>query len=328
MLTEDCLPFIAERIVPRLSRRWRSIFLLLTCIDESMNLWEKYLRPGSVEEAIAGLGTAPGPACPIAGGTDLLLDLKQGRHTPVHTLVDMTTIPELTTLEIRDDELFIGAAVPLSQIVASPLVRLHAQALSEAAQLVGGPQVRNTASLGGNVAHALPAADGTISLMVLQVKAEIAASQGRRIVPVSDLFVGPGKSLLNIEREILVGFHLPLRQAHQASAFRRIMRSQGTALPILNLSVWLERKGQTIEDVRIAVGPGGPTPWLATMAGNSLRGQTYSHAGFENARQALLKEVTFRSSAFRASAEYRNHLVVGLFKECLDTAWERAEKDD
>ena len=220
-----------------------------------MNLWEKYLRPSNVEEALAGMASAPGLACPIAGGTDLLLDLKQGRHAHVHTLVDMTTIPELTTLEIRADELFIGAAVPLSHIVASELVQEHAQALIEASQLVGGPQVRNTATLGGNVAHALPAADGTIALMVLQVQAEIADLQGRRRVPVADLFLGPGKSLLNVERELLVGFHMPLRKIHQASVFRRIMRAQGTALPILNLSVWMERKSDLIQDVRIAVGP-------------------------------------------------------------------------
>ena len=231
-----------------------------------MSLWQKYLRPTNVEEALAGLASAPGPACPIAGGTDLLLDLKQGHNPPVHTLVDLTTIPELTALEIRADTLFIGAAVPLSHMVASELVQQHAQALIEAAQLVGGPQVRNTATLGGNVVHALPAADGTIALMVLQAQAEIADLQGRRMVPVAELFLGPGKSLVNPQREILVGFHLPVRKPHQASAFRRIMRAQGIALPILNVSVWLERKAERIQDVRIAVGPGGPTPWRASAA--------------------------------------------------------------
>jgi xanthine dehydrogenase FAD-binding subunit len=291
-----------------------------------MNLWQNYLRPTTVEEALAGLAAAPGPARPIAGGTDLLLDLKQGHRAPVHTLVDLTSIPELTALETRaGGTLFIGAAVPLSHLVASELVQLHAKALGEAAQLVGGPQVRNTASLGGNVVHALPAADGTIALMVLQARAEIADRQGRRMVPVGELFLGPGKSVVDSERQILVGFHLPLRQAHQASAFRRIMRLQGIALPILNVSVWLERKAELIQDVRIAVGPGGPTPWRASAAEESLRGQTYSPAAFAAAREALLKQVTFRSSAMRASAEYRLHLVDNLFFECLETAWKRAE---
>jgi carbon-monoxide dehydrogenase medium subunit len=292
-----------------------------------MSLWQEYLRPTNVEEALAGLASASGPACPIAGGTDLLLDLKQGHHPPVHTLVDLTTIPELTALEIRADTLFIGAAVPLSHIVASELVQAHARALTEAAQLVGGPQVRNTASLGGNVVHALPAADGTIALMVLQVQAEIADLQGRRMVPVTELFLGPGKSLVNPQREILVGFHLPVRKAHQASVFKRIMRAQGTALPILNVSVWLQRKAERIQDVRIAVGPGGPTPWRASSAEDSLRGQPFSPATFATAREAVLKQVGFRTSAHRASAEYRAHLVDNLLFECFETAWKRAEMD-
>ncbi len=292
-----------------------------------MSLWQKYLRPKNVEEALAGLASAPGPALPIAGGTDLLLDLKQGHHPPVHTLVDLTAIPELAALEIRADELFIGAAVPLSSIITSGLVQEHAQALVEAAQLVGGPQVRNTATLGGNVVHALPAADGTIALMVLDVQAEIADLQGRRMVPVADLFLGPGKSVVNMQREILVGFHLPVHKPHQASAFRRIMRAQGIALPILNVSVWLERKAELIQAVRIAVGPGGPTPWRASSAEGTLRGHPYTSAAFAAARAAVLKQVGFRTSAHRASAEYRAHLIDGLLNECLETAWKRAGMD-
>jgi CO/xanthine dehydrogenase FAD-binding subunit len=292
-----------------------------------MALWQQYIRPHTVVEALDALSTSTGLACPIAGGTDLLLDLKQGRHPMVHTLVDLTTIPELNTVETRTNELFIGAAVPLSHIVASTLIQAHAQALIEAAQLVGGPQVRNTATLGGNVVHALPAADGTIALMVLQVQAEIADLQGRRLVPVADLFLGPGKSRIDAEREILVGFHLPLRKPHQASAFRRIMRAQGIALPILNVSVWLERKGDIIEDVRIAVGPGGPTPWRARSAEETLRAQAYNQAAFSTALEALLDQVGFRTSAYRASADYRLHLVAGLLKDCLETAWQSAGTD-
>jgi CO/xanthine dehydrogenase FAD-binding subunit len=293
-----------------------------------MNLWQDYLRPKSVEEALAGLTSAPGPACPIAGGTDLLLDIQQGRRPPLHTLVDLNTIPEMTIVEIRSDRLFIGAAVPLSHIVASELIQEHAQALIEAAQLVGGPQIRNAATLGGNVVHALPAADGTIALIVLGAQAELADLQGRRLVPVINLFLGPGKSRVDSERELLVGFYLPLRKAHQASAFRRIMRAQGIALPILNVSVWLERKSKFIQDVRIAVGPGGPVPWRADLAEGSLRGHAFNSLAMERARQAVLKQVGFRTSAYRASAEYRAHLVGMLLGDALETAWKRAEMDE
>jgi len=169
-----------------------------------MNLWQQYVRPTSVTEAVTALSTAPGPALPLAGGTDILLDLQQGRHSPVHTIVDLTEIPEMKILETRDERLFIGAGVPLSCIARDPLVASHAQALVEACDLVGGPQVRNVATLGGNVAHALPAADGTIALMCLDAEAEVAGLQGSRRVSLPELFLGPGKSALQSD-EIIVG---------------------------------------------------------------------------------------------------------------------------
>jgi xanthine dehydrogenase FAD-binding subunit len=289
-----------------------------------MNLWQHYLRPGNVTEALQILSSAPGPACLIAGGTDLMLDLQQGRHTPVHTLVDITSIPELTTLEIRQGELYIGAAIPLSRIVSSTLVLEHAQALVEACNLIGGLQVRNMATLGGNVAHALPAADGTIALMALDAQAEIADLEKRRRVPLADLFVGPGKSTLKTGQELLVGFYIPLSAPHQGSAFKRIMRAQGIALPILNLSVWLERKADRIADVRVAVGPSGPTPRRITPVEEALRNQTMSPESYSNALNVLLNNVHFRTSPYRASAEYRQQLVEVLLNDTLDTAWQRA----
>jgi carbon-monoxide dehydrogenase medium subunit len=124
--------------------------------------------------------------------------LQQGRQPAVHTLVDLNNIPELKLLEQRSDELFIGAAAPLHKIVNHPLVRLHAQALVEASDLVGGPQVRNVATLGGNVAHALPAADGTIALHALGAKLEIAGKAGLRRMKFE--FFSVGKSALKQER--------------------------------------------------------------------------------------------------------------------------------
>ena len=289
-----------------------------------MNLWQHYLRPGNVTEALQALSSAPGPACLIAGGTDLMLDLQQGRHAPIHTLVDITTIPELTTLEIRQGELYLGAAIPLNRIVSSNLVLEHAQALVEACNLIGGLQVRNMATLGGNVAHALPAADGTIALMALDAQAEIADLEKRRRVPLSDLFAGPGKSTLKTGQELLVGFYIPLIAPHQGSAFKRIMRAQGIALPILNLSVWLERKADRIADVRVAVGPSGPTPRRITPVEDALRGQTLSLGSCSNALNVLLNNVHFRTSPYRASADYRQQLVEVLLKDTLDIAWQRA----
>lgn len=301
-----------------------------------MNLWQNYIRPKNLSEAMDAFATAPRPLVPIAGGTDLLLDLEQGRHSPVQTLLDVTSIAELTLLEQRGDELFIGASVPVNRVALDPLTAAHAQALVEACDLIAGPQVRNVATLGGNVAHALPAADGTIALLALDAKAEIASLSGAndsersrsahtRRIPFKDLFLGPGKSSLKHGEELIVGFYLPTTNSRQASCFKRIMRPQGVALPILNCAVWLERENDTIQDIRIAVGPGGGTPFRAAQAEETLRGKPLNEATFESALDALLSQAHFRTSARRASADYRQHIVVNLFEDVLETAWLRAK---
>src|SRR6266498_1350927 len=289
-----------------------------------MNLWQEYLRPTNLSQALNAFAEAPGSMLPVAGGTDLLLDLEQGRHSPVHTLLDVTSIAEMTALEIRGDELFVGAAVPVNRIVLDPVVSAHAQALTEACNLIAGPQVRNVATLGGNVAHALPAADGTIALLALNAQAEIAGITGTRRVPFKELFLGPGKSALKHGEELLVGFYLPLSKNGQASCFKRIMRPQGVALPIINLAIWLERSNALISQIRVAVGPGGPMPWNGTEAEKALIGKSLNEETFSSAVEALLTQVGFRSSVRRASSDYRRHIVVGLFKDVLETAWQRA----
>lgn len=289
-----------------------------------MKLWQQYLRPGSVTEALQALSSAPTPVCAIAGGTDLMLDLQQGRHPPVHTLVDLTCIPEMNGIEIRGEELFIGAVTPLGQIAVSPLVAEHAQALTEACGLIAGPQVRNVATLGGNVAHALPAADGTIALTALDAQARVADLDGCRRVPLSELFLGPGRTALKSGQELLVGFYLPLRRSGQASAFKRVMRAQGIALPVLNMTIWLERMAGIITLIRISAGPSGPTPRRLPLTEKTFYGQPFTPEGCDRALAVMLNEVHFRSSPHRASAEYRQHLAGVLLYDTLLAAWQRA----
>jgi len=199
--------------------------------------------------------------------------------------------------------------------------------------LIAGPQVRNVATLGGNVAHALPAADGTIALLALDVIAEIASASGTRRILFKDLFLGPGKSSLKHGEELIVGFSVKTSEVSEtsevsriASCFKRIMRPQGVALPILNCAVWLERDNDIINDIHIAVGPGGGTPFRATQAEDTLHGQTLSEETFQSALEALLAQAQFRTSARRASADYRRHIVSGLFKDVVESAWGRAEE--
>lgn len=291
-----------------------------------MTTWQKYLTAHSIDEALHALASAGAAVRPVGGGTDLLLELQQGAHAPIHTLVDISNIPEMQKLEVRNDRLYIGAAVTVRSVTESPLIRQHARAVSEACNLIGGPQVRNTATLGGNVAHSLPAADGMISLMAFDTQVEIASAEGLRLQPMTSLFAGPGKSTLVTEKEILAGFYLPLRKAHQGSAFSRIMRPQGVALPVLNLAVWLERDGDTVEDIRIAFGPSGPVPVRAVAVEAALRGKTLSTESMAAARQAIHETVPFRTSAQRATAEYRHHLSEVLLDDVIGKAWQRAEE--
>jgi CO/xanthine dehydrogenase FAD-binding subunit len=286
-----------------------------------MNLWQNYLIPSSLSEALGELDSAASPVVPIAGGTDLLVDLVEGKNPPPGTLLDLTRVRELTAVELRDEGLFVGAAVPLSRVARNELVVKHAPALVEACDLIGGPQVRNVATLGGNVAHALPAADGTIALLALDAKVEIASAAGRSYRPIGDMFVGPGKTTLAAGKELIVGFLIPQRRPMEASSFRRIMRPQGVALPIINLAVWLRREGEEILGARIAVGPGGPRPWRALEAEEAITGKTGQRTALEAALHAILDHVNFRTSPRRATSEYRNRLVESLFRQTALAAW-------
>jgi xanthine dehydrogenase FAD-binding subunit len=290
-----------------------------------MNPWTKYYLAKSIDDALDALSSSPSSAYPIAGGTDLLIELQQGLKPPVHTLVDITHIPELNRLEETDESVFIGAAVPISTIVNSPIVQFHAPAVVEACRLIGGPQVRNTATLGGNVAHALPAADGMIALVALDARAEIASRDGTRLEPMLKLFLGPGKSAMDVRSEILVGFHIDRRSPNQSSAFSRVMRPQGVALPILNMAVCLKREGELIAEIRAAIGPSGPTPLRAESVERVLIGKSPTTENLNEAKLALKETIRFRTSPRRATAEYRYHLGGVLLDEVILKAWKRAE---
>ena len=289
-----------------------------------MTIWQKYYQAESILDALQALAAARGPARVIAGGTDLLLDLQQERMAPVHTLVDVNSIQDMKRIEICEGGLFIGAALVLNQLIINPLVQRNAQALVEACSLIGGPQVRNQATLGGNVGHALPAADGSIALLAHGAQAEVASLEGMRRVPLQTVYAGPGRSALRTGIDLLVGFVLPLRGAGEGAAFKRVMRPQGVALPVLNLAAWLRREADRIVDVRIALGPAGPIPFKAVETETMLRGQRYEPARLEQAIEIIQSEASFRTSPHRATLDYRTHLAGVLLEEVLAAAWERA----
>jgi len=290
-----------------------------------MSHWKKYLQPHTVQQALDMLNQASGPAQVIGGGTDLLLDIQQGRHPAMDTLVDVTGIDEMKQIRVDAEYVFIGAGVVHNRIVDDPITQEHAACLTEACGLIGGPQVRNVATLGGNVAHALPAGDGTIGLLALGAEALLADNTGRRWLPLPELFAGPGKPTFDPCKAVLVGFRFRPRQAAEGSAFRRVMRPQGVAIAILNMGIWLRVDAEgVISDARIAMGPAGPKPLQAKAAAQVLCGQGVDDESLEPVYKALLAEASLRTSRHRATAEYRQHLVGVLLRRTVRAAYDRA----
>jgi carbon-monoxide dehydrogenase medium subunit len=303
-----------------------------------MALWTNYYQPATVAEGLALLAQHEGAARVVSGGTDLLLEMQQGHKPPVAALVDVTSIAEMRTIGEQDGRIQLGAAVTHTHIVKSDLLAQRATCLVESCGVIGGPQVRNVATLGGNVAHALPAADGATALVVLDAEVEVAASSGRSWRPILSLFQGPGKSTVDHSRELITRFRFQSAGLGEGTAFKRIMRPQGVALPILACAVWLKigpersvTNGQSldtavqpiIDDVRICIGPVKPTPCRALAAEAALRGRTLT-AALDDCVTAARTEFVPRTSKHRATAEYRLEMIEVLLRRSLPLALQRA----
>jgi CO/xanthine dehydrogenase FAD-binding subunit len=291
-----------------------------------MTLWTHYHTPSTTDEALELLRSYQGWARVVAGGTDLMLDLRQGHLPRPEALIDITCIEGISAIKQDGDTLLLGAGVTHTQIVRSPVIAARATCLVESCGVVGGPQVRNVGTLGGNVAHALPAGDGTTSLVALDAEAEIVKDGQRRWVPIREMYVGPGQSLLDSTRDLLIQFRLRLCCAHEATAFKRIMRPQGVALPILNCAVWvrLDKSGATYEDARICIGPVAKVPTRADAVEAALCGQPVSDETLERAVTAAHESLHPRTSTYRATADYRREMVEVLLRRVLPLATQRA----
>ena len=290
-----------------------------------MPLWKDYHLPVSVDEAVSLLARYNGKARVVAGGTDLILDLQQGNEHPVEALVDVTRIVGLNEIREEAGFILIGAGVTHTQIVASELLHRKATALVEASYVVGGPQVRNVATIGGNVAHALPAADGTTALNALDAEVEVDSFSGRRWIPFTALFLGPGQSAIDSTREVLTALRCKATGPHEGSAASRIMRPQGVALPIMNFSTWVRVIDNVIDEVALAVAPVAPTPFRCKQTEAFLMGKPATAESIEAAVDVLLSECKPRTSPHRATAEYRKEVLPVLLRRTLSKAIERAK---
>ena len=290
-----------------------------------MNRFQEYLQPKTIEEALDNLSSATGSVAVIAGGTDLLLELRQGRHPAVERLVDVSGIESLRNVRLEGDQIYLGAGVTHKEIISNPLLEEHASCVVEGCGLMGGPQVRNVATIGGNVAHALPAGDGTISLLALDTEVQLVTAEGNSWGPLIDIFTGPGEVNFDRKKALVAGFRFHGKEEREGSAFHRVMRPQGVAIAILNMAAWLKAGPDgEIESIRISCGPAGPKPFRAYKTEEFLAGKKWDEAVHKEAAEILRSEVSLRTSAHRATKEYRHKLLPVLLQKAIEKAMQRA----
>lgn len=287
--------------------------------------WKQYHTPETVEEAVRLLGHYDGRARVVGGGTDLLVEARRGLRRPLEALVDATHITGLNDITEDGDYILIGCGVTHSTIVCNETIIRYGSCLAEGCSVIGGPQVRNVGTLAGNVAHALPAGDGTIGLLALGGEVEVAGADGRRWIAIEDSFVGPGKSTIDRHREVITRLRFRPIATRQGCAYHRVMRPQGLCLPIISMAVRLHfGDDQTISAARISMGPVGPVPFLAEQSMDLLVGGPASEEQFAAAVEATLASVTLRASKYRATHEYREQMIRTYLPIILARATQRA----
>lgn len=282
-------------------------------------MWDDYLFPQSVDEALEMLQAHGGEARIIAGGTDLALQSQRGQD-PARVMVDITRIPGLDRIEERNGYVYIGAQVTHAQVSASALVHSRGGVLAEACGLVGGPQIRNVGTLVGNVMNALPAADGAVALTCLGAEAEVAELSGRRWTALGGLYAGVGRSTIDSTRAVVTHVRFPALGERDGCGFERLAKRKALILPILNTGVVLRMDQGSVREAGIAIGPVATTPFVATEAAEFLLGRAPDAAAVAEAARLAAHASQPRYSLLRGSAEYRKAMVEVLVRRALRRA--------
>jgi carbon-monoxide dehydrogenase medium subunit len=276
-----------------------------------------YERPTTVDDAVALL--ADGQARVLAGGTDLIPQLREGRRT-ARRIVDLKRVPELTAItRLVDGGWRIGAAASIAQLGAQPeLVQEHG-GLVASARLVGSLQIQSRATLGGNLANGAPSADAVPLLISLTAQAVIAGPAGQRTVEVETLPTGPGRTALGPD-ELIVALLLPRREARLGARYLRFTprREMDIAIAGAGVAVRLAAAGD-VASARITLASVAPVPLRAARAEARLVGEAPSAALIAEAARIAAEEARPISDT-RASAEYRRHLVEVLTRRTLEAA--------
>jgi carbon-monoxide dehydrogenase small subunit/xanthine dehydrogenase small subunit len=271
----------------------------------------RYFRPRSLEEALEIMAQRAEEVRPLAGGTDILVKAKDGAASR-SALFDLTAVPEIKGIQEHGDHVWIGAAATHTEMMRSPLVARAAPALPGACAVIGGPQIRNRGTLGGNLANASPAADTVPPLYAADAVVELASVSARRDVPIADFFLGPRQSVLARD-ELILGVRVPKR-AGVRGVFVRLGQRQAQAISKVSVAVAMTFRDGQPDWVRVALGAVAPTVVRARGTEKAL--MTGGWDALQRAKDAVRAEVR-PIDDLRSSAAYRREMAAVLLERAV-----------
>lgn len=283
----------------------------------------EFFEPTTIEEASSLLAQHNGTAQLLAGGTDIIIGMKARALTP-ECVISLEKIPGLDGITYSDNKgLRIGAMTKLREIEQSQVIIDQYTALAEGAGEVGSIQIRNLATLGGNICNSSPAADAAAALLVLDAHVKIASADGERTVSITDFFLGPGENVLQTG-EIVTGFEFPPQPANSGSQYLKQKIREVMDLAFVGVAASVQLDNGTVKDVKIGLAAVAPTPIRAsnaeaTINGNALNDELLNQAGTVAAAQSS------PISDLRCSADYRREIVDVLTRRAVQTAATRAQ---
>ena len=264
-------------------------------------------------------------ALPLAGGTDLLVNMKKGILRP-ESVVSLAKIQALSGMESSGTMLRIGACTAISKLAKSDVVYGKFRALHTSAGSLGSPLIRNLATAGGNLVSARPAADLPPSLMVYGASVVLRRASGEKTLPLHDFFLEPGKTVMEAD-EILSEILVPEPPPGSGAAYIKLGNRKSLEISMVNVAsfISLDHRTETIQNIRIVLGAVAPIPLRAVSAEQLLKGEKPGDLLFHRAAKAAAAECK-PIDDFRGSSRYRRAMVAVLVERTLKTAWERAAK--
>ena len=284
----------------------------------------EYVTPKTLREAIAQLSEKNGNARVLAGGTDLIVQMRIKRLQP-ERVVDVKKIPEVNELSYGPKRgLRVGAAVPCWRLYNDPEVVERYPGLIDSASIIGGIQIQGRATIGGNLCNSSPSADSTPTMIAYGATCEIVGPNGKRQVPVAEFCTGPGTNILT-PGELLVAVTFPPVRKFSGAHYLRFIPRNEMDIAVVGAGAYVElaNRKKDFKTVRIALAAVAPTPVVAEEAASLLVGRAVSGEAIEQAGEAA-KSAARPISDMRGTAEYRTHLVGVLTKRALSGAVRRA----